>query len=421
MLELNQNSGIYSITNLINNKRYIGSSVNLSSRKAQHWYCLNSNIGINSHLQNAWNKYGSENFVFEILENCPQNLLILREKFYIEKYDTLDTNFGYNFKEPTPSSLINYPEHNELIQFYKAKESKKLIKFLEKERPFYVFKKEEQLNKLCYEYYFLSTIKDKNVKEFLWNHSGYLKYKSGFENISQMNSYKQILEEHEINNLLNFNIKNIYNFNLFDSEKIHHNLIKNLKDFNIIGFKVNSYIFNNLKSINIRNRTSYEKICLFLYVFKHFIEKDFEYIIKSNFHELVKCFNQNISKNVLQEALERKQYENCFVGEGRSVEIVDWDFQSFYNKLKNGSFICQVCGKEFGYYTNSKNKKRRKYCKECGDIIKHNKSTMIIKICVDCKEKFECNSKYYRTIRCKECQEKRNRNLDLIRKKYKQT
>jgi group I intron endonuclease len=47
-------------------------------------------------LQNAWNKYGSEAFVFGIVEVCPLTLLNKRENFWIEKSCSYDRNVGYN-------------------------------------------------------------------------------------------------------------------------------------------------------------------------------------------------------------------------------------------------------------------------------------------------------------------------------------
>jgi group I intron endonuclease len=61
-------SGIYKITNLISNKVYVGSAINLSNRKATHFYKLRNNTHGNPHLQNAFNKYKEENFVFQIIE-----------------------------------------------------------------------------------------------------------------------------------------------------------------------------------------------------------------------------------------------------------------------------------------------------------------------------------------------------------------
>ena len=71
--------GVYSITNLQNNKRYIGSSKNIESRWADHRRRLRKNTHHSIHLQRAWNEYGEQNFCFEILEECLKEQLF--EKF----------------------------------------------------------------------------------------------------------------------------------------------------------------------------------------------------------------------------------------------------------------------------------------------------------------------------------------------------
>lgn len=80
-----QISGIYCITNTINNKKYIGSSKDIGYRFKHHLYRLNNNRHTNYHLQNAVNKYGISNFNFSVLEQCPKENLIEKEQFYIDK------------------------------------------------------------------------------------------------------------------------------------------------------------------------------------------------------------------------------------------------------------------------------------------------------------------------------------------------
>jgi group I intron endonuclease len=50
--------GIYQITNIVNNKFYIGSAVSVKNRWQRHIKALRNNEHYNSRLQNAWNKYG---------------------------------------------------------------------------------------------------------------------------------------------------------------------------------------------------------------------------------------------------------------------------------------------------------------------------------------------------------------------------
>lgn len=88
--------GIYCITNIKNNKRYIGQSVNIKKRFYSHRYSLKKQIHINKHLQSAWNKYGRDNFKFEILKECSRDELNKYEIEFIKKYDTTNPQKGYN-------------------------------------------------------------------------------------------------------------------------------------------------------------------------------------------------------------------------------------------------------------------------------------------------------------------------------------
>lgn len=76
--------GIYSILNLQNGKRYIGSSVNLYNRLHEHWHNLKNNKSHNKYLQSAWNKYSEENFLFNILEFCEPETRFEREQYYMD-------------------------------------------------------------------------------------------------------------------------------------------------------------------------------------------------------------------------------------------------------------------------------------------------------------------------------------------------
>lgn len=93
---MNNDIGIYCIENIINNKKYIGQSIHISRRWSEHKYELKNNIHENDYLQKAWNKYGSDNFIFSIIELCDINELDNKECYYISLYNTFDRNYGYN-------------------------------------------------------------------------------------------------------------------------------------------------------------------------------------------------------------------------------------------------------------------------------------------------------------------------------------
>jgi group I intron endonuclease len=62
---------IYRITNMANGKYYIGSADSFARREWQHKYDLKRGAHKNPRLQAAWNKYGPDMFVFEVIEEIP--------------------------------------------------------------------------------------------------------------------------------------------------------------------------------------------------------------------------------------------------------------------------------------------------------------------------------------------------------------
>lgn len=59
---------LYEIKNIINNKRYIGRTCNPDIRKKRHFRELEKNKHHCIFLQRAFNKYGKENFIFNIID-----------------------------------------------------------------------------------------------------------------------------------------------------------------------------------------------------------------------------------------------------------------------------------------------------------------------------------------------------------------
>ena len=72
--------GIYKIINKINGRFYIGSSDNIERRFNRHFLDLRKNKHDNQHLQNAWNKYGKEAFMTEVVKSCRCEDLLLEEQ-----------------------------------------------------------------------------------------------------------------------------------------------------------------------------------------------------------------------------------------------------------------------------------------------------------------------------------------------------
>lgn len=87
--------GIYKITNQIDNRCYIGQSVNVSQRWKDHAKCgLGIDTPAGNKLYKAMMEEGIWNFSWELLEECPREQLDNKEKYYIDLYNAYD--FGYN-------------------------------------------------------------------------------------------------------------------------------------------------------------------------------------------------------------------------------------------------------------------------------------------------------------------------------------
>lgn len=88
---------IYKITNIINEKCYIGQTKDYKARFQGHKLKLRKNEHDNQHLQSSWNKYGADAFTFEVLEYTED--YNEREKYYIKLYNSTDELYGYNILE----------------------------------------------------------------------------------------------------------------------------------------------------------------------------------------------------------------------------------------------------------------------------------------------------------------------------------
>jgi len=102
--------GIYTIMCLINGKIYVGRSVNWEKRLKGHKFILNKNQHLNQHLQSAWNKYGEENFTFELLEEYEERFLSSMEHWWCNMLNTHNRKYGYNIEPTSPFGMIHLSE-----------------------------------------------------------------------------------------------------------------------------------------------------------------------------------------------------------------------------------------------------------------------------------------------------------------------
>lgn len=89
-------TGIYSITNLVNGKVYVGSAMCIRGRMSAHRGCLRRGAHYNTYLQRAWDKYGESNFRFDVLKTCQPDELEAFEQHWIDKLGTACRSKGYN-------------------------------------------------------------------------------------------------------------------------------------------------------------------------------------------------------------------------------------------------------------------------------------------------------------------------------------
>jgi group I intron endonuclease len=145
--------GIYNIVNLINGKVYIGSTRNFDERFSNHLIELRINNHGNKHLQNSFNKYGEENFIFKIVKvlNTDNDIerTSLEQKFINEYLDKWNECFNIakktiqNFskgghkitkkREPMSEETKN-KIRNTKLEYYQSDDGQRLIKRLAEEK-----------------------------------------------------------------------------------------------------------------------------------------------------------------------------------------------------------------------------------------------------------------------------------------------
>jgi group I intron endonuclease len=88
---------LYKISNLINGKVYVGQTYDFAQRKAGHIYA-SKDLTNERPLYRSMRKHGVESFSFEVIEECADDLVDEREKFWIKHYDSTNLDKGYNLE-----------------------------------------------------------------------------------------------------------------------------------------------------------------------------------------------------------------------------------------------------------------------------------------------------------------------------------
>lgn len=121
-------SCIYTITNTINNKIYIGYSNNFKQRKDKHIRMLKNNCHTNIYLQKDVKKYGLENFLFETLILCNKELLASEEHYWASLLNVHNRDYGYNILPTHPEKLNSGHSKETILKIINANKGKSRTK-----------------------------------------------------------------------------------------------------------------------------------------------------------------------------------------------------------------------------------------------------------------------------------------------------
>jgi group I intron endonuclease len=224
-------SGIYQITNLVNNKFYIGSSTNLYKRFHVHKSKLINKTHPNIKLQNSINKYGINNFKFEVLAICPKEYIVKLEQFFL---DSLKPNYNIS---PTAENNLGC-KHERRSEISKEIIINILNDYKELSQQDLVNKYHISKSTIC------GILYNDEVSTEIKKEINYKKFKNR-KPISGINNKKQILKKEEIEK-----IAELYNTGLqpieiakklYNNEKYRYTISRISRG---VGYKEYYYLFN---------------------------------------------------------------------------------------------------------------------------------------------------------------------------------
>lgn len=117
--------GIYSITNTVNGKVYIGQSVNIKKRWVRHLWELNQGVHGNKNLQRAFDLDGKEAFVITQIEQVERDKekLFERENYWIEKMNSILNGYNLFIAKPSPMGFRHSEESKKAMRKPKSAET----------------------------------------------------------------------------------------------------------------------------------------------------------------------------------------------------------------------------------------------------------------------------------------------------------
>ena len=112
--------GVYQIRNLVNDKVFVGTALNLDGILNSNKFQLKMGGHKNKALQSEWKEFGAENFVFEVLDELTPNAssekdyreeLAFLEEFWLDKLKPFGER-GYNEKKKTTEDRLKMISQN---------------------------------------------------------------------------------------------------------------------------------------------------------------------------------------------------------------------------------------------------------------------------------------------------------------------
>ena len=114
--------GIYKITCLKNKRVYLGASVDIQKRFSVHQSLLKRNKHFNSRIQKDFNKYGENEFGFEVVELCEKESLPEKERYWNDFYGYPNPKKVYNLESGgNAGKKLAKSTKNKLSKLHKGK------------------------------------------------------------------------------------------------------------------------------------------------------------------------------------------------------------------------------------------------------------------------------------------------------------